>query len=345
MTHQLYEAEIVEGLEDIAHQELQQRFKHRIQFLVQDKKASMRFRVIRNNQLLNQLRSVIAIYEVHHFDIPRPKALLGHQHFTRLTLLIQKIQCRFPSDSFQSLTISAAGSQSTVMQRLKDELAQATQLIRDDNKGDLWIRLKRPPKKQTGWEVLIRTTPRPLATRDWRIQNMEGALNATVAHAMIRISEPAHDDSCINIGCGSGTLLIEHQLYQSPKWLVGIDIDHKSINYTQINLKEIGNHAIELIYGDATEAPFPNQTFDKLYADLPFGQSIGSHDENQHLYPSILQEAWRVAKSNAVFMVITHEIRLMNTILKSSKLWKIEQERMITLRGLHPRIYKLRKQS
>ena len=174
---------------------------------------------------------------------------------------------------------------------------------------------------------------------------MDGALNATVAHAMIRLSEPTAKDVCINIGCGSGTLLIEHQLYHSPKCLIGIDSNQTAINYTQTNLDTIRNHSIQLIHGDATQAPFNNQIFDKLNADLPFGQSIGSHGENQILYPHILKEAWRIAKPNAVFMVITHEIRLMHTILKSSKLWKIEQKRMITLRGLHPRIYKLRKLS
>ena len=169
MTHQLYEVEIVEGLEDIARQELQQLYNPNIQFQKPSQQGQLRFQYSGNNPQLNQLKSVIAVYEVHHFEVPRPKALLGHQHFTRLIQLIQTIQKQHPSNSFQSLTISAAGSQSKVMQRLKDELAEASQLARDDEKGDLWIRLIRPPEKQDGWEVLIRTTPRPLVTRDWRV--------------------------------------------------------------------------------------------------------------------------------------------------------------------------------
>ena len=40
-----------------------------------------------------------------------------------------------------------------------------------------------PARGGDGWETLVRTTPRPLATRYWRVCNYEAALNATVAHA------------------------------------------------------------------------------------------------------------------------------------------------------------------
>ena len=41
-----------------------------------------------------------------------------------------------------------------------------------------------------GWEALVRLTPRPLSARPWRVCNLPGALDATAAHAMARLSAP-----------------------------------------------------------------------------------------------------------------------------------------------------------
>ena len=76
-------------------------------------------------------------------------------------------------------------------------------------------------------------------------------------------------------------------------------------------------------------------------ADLPFGHLVGSHDENEWLYPAILSEAARIARKDALFALITHEIRLMDGILSGYDEWKLIKMMKITLSGLHPRIYVL----
>jgi 23S rRNA G2445 N2-methylase RlmL len=90
--------------------------------------------------------------------------------------------------------------------------------------------------------------------------------------------------------------------------------------------------------------PFSDDSFDALCADLPFGQLVGSHEENQWLYPAILAEASRVARSKARFVVVTHEVRLMDTTLENLNTWKLVNKQMITLSGLHPRIYILERE-
>jgi tRNA G10 N-methylase Trm11 len=98
-----------------------------------------------------------------------------------------------------------------------------------------------------------------------------------------------------------------------------------------------------LLRADATTLPLPATSIDTLCADLPFGQLSGSHVNNTRLYPAVLAEAARVARPDARFVVITHEIRLMEKLLQESLTWKTEQSLKITLNGLHPRIYLLRR--
>jgi tRNA (guanine6-N2)-methyltransferase len=84
---------------------------------------------------------------------------------------------------------------------------------------------------------------------------------------------------------------------------------------------------------------------DVLCADLPFGQLVGTHQENEWLYPTLMTEAARVARPNARFVIITHEVRLMDGILAVLKSWQVREIQMITLGGLHPRIYVLERSS
>jgi tRNA (guanine6-N2)-methyltransferase len=336
----LYEAEITIGLEDIARAEIARMpgvtKPHQLQGAVQ-------FEFAGSVKALANFNTVIAIYRVLAFAVPRPKALLGHQHLTRLSEAIRTIINEQPRNTFQSLYISAAGSESSVMQRIKQELADQLKLNIGEEEGDLWLRIRPTPDKQ-GWQVLIRLTPRPLVTRTWRVQDVPGALNAAVAHAMAVLSAPQATDTCLNIGSGSGTILIERLRHMPAQPMIGVDsdVDMMAIARRNMAAAQVDKQA-HLLIGDARRLPLPDQSISALLADLPFGQLVGSHEDNRVLYPALLAEAARVARPEALFVLITHEIRLMEGILAQSAAWTIKETRMITLRGLHPRIYVLQR--
>jgi 23S rRNA G2445 N2-methylase RlmL len=333
-----YEAEIVEGIEDLAEREILDRFPGARVTL---RRAALRqFSVDASPARLSLLRLTSAVYLRLTFDIPRPKALLGHQHLTRFLTAIHTIT-NSQRDRFMTLSIDAAGSESSVMQRIKQELAAALNLTVDPDKGDLHLRMRRSLTAD-GWDVLIRTTPRPLVTRDWRVCNYEGALNATVAAAMITLLKPAPDEPLLNLMCGSGSLIIERFASQPDAPTVACDISPEALACAAANLQASGVHHPALIRTDATRLPFPDATFPLLAADLPFGQLIGSHESNRGLYPVVLSEAFRVTRPGGRFAVITHEVKLIEQALRGAG-WQVDPPRMITLRGLHPRIYVLRK--
>jgi len=337
---QYYEAEVIIGIEDIAIDELKTIKGIKKQSIEIIRSGFIRFEFSKKSQTLLKLNSVIAIYSVYHFDISRPKALLGHQNLTRLIQLLSDTYQHW-DDFTPTFGLGAAGSDSSVMQRIKQEISKTLKMtVADEDKGNLYIRII-PAYKQQGWEILIRLTPYPLSTRQWRVQNIPGALNATVAYAMIQLANASNSSSVVNLCSGTATILIENAKQHSNQTMIAIDNDITMLRAASQNI-DAGHSAeyIAQIECDAQQTPFKENSIECLYADLPFGHHIGSHNENEWLYAAILEESARIAKNGAPFIVLTHEIQLMEQSLLSSR-WKTKYQKKINLSGLHPQIFVL----
>lgn len=291
---------------------------------------------------LLRLKTVLAAFVVLRFPIPRPKALLSNEHLPRLLDLIAQIVALHPQGAFATLELGAAGADSTVMRRIAAELAERAGLAVADERGDVFVRL-RPAPGADGWDALVRISPRPLATRAWRVCSREGALNGSVAHAMALLTHPAPGDVFLNLACGSGTLLVERLSAAPAQRAIGCDTSDEALACARSNLLAAGHTGAELHGWDARALPLPSASVSALAADLPFGHLVGSHAQNVALYPAILREAARVATPGAPFALITHEVRLAEALLAQLPAWQVEQVVRVTLGGLHPRIFLLRR--
>ncbi len=339
----LCEAEVVAGLKAQAISELRNRFGADAQILRKGRPDELPFHFSGDLAALGAVGKCNAIYLVQHFAIPRPAALLGHQHLGQLRRQIDTVRSLHGAGSFRSFRISAAGRDSGVMQRLREAIADQTHLVYDEREGDLLLRIRRADLHESGWEVLGRLTPRPLSARAWRVSNLPGALNATIAAAMIELTHPLPGDRFFNLMCGSGTLLIERLLRAPLQAAAGCDSDPQALRCAADNLRAAGMEAYgQLFPMDATQLQLPDGSLDVLCADLPWGQLMGSHEHNATLYPQVLAEAGRVALPGARAVFITHEIRLMERVLRElASVWSLQQEIRVFQGGLHPRIYLL----
>lgn len=339
--------DVLPGLKPFACQEMKNRFGSRIVLYSSDDPASMYCHYTGELRELFSLRIVVAIYLVQQFAIPRPRALLGHQHYQMLLQSIKEVRLLHAPGSFSDVRISAAGENSSVFTVLKEQLGRDTGLPAAREEGDLLIRVRPVAVPQPGWEVLIRLTPRPLSTRSWRVYNMKGALNATIAAAMIEMTHPTANDRFLNLMCGSGTLLVERLQRCSAAVAVGCDVNEEALHGAQLNLERGGVARNVLLFAsDATDLPFLPGTFTHLCADVPWGQLIGSHEANKALYPQLLSEAARLAAPGAQFILLTHEITLFEEVFQQfSRAWEIHEVIKIFQGGLHPRIYALRRTS
>jgi tRNA (guanine6-N2)-methyltransferase len=339
-----FEADVLEGLGHFGRAELRDHLKHYVKLSDSPSGNAIRFRYSSQLSALLDMRSLIAIYLVQRFAVPRPRALLGHQHFTALLNQIAKVRALAPEGAYQTLRLSAAGEDSSVMGRLKDELAQHTGLAIASDEGDLLLRLRRSADGG-GWEALTRISPRPLATRAWRVCNRPGALNATLAHAMVRLSAPSSDDVVVNLGCGSGTLLVERLALGSAHSALGCDIDQTALECAQANLQAAGfGKLARLEHWDATALPLADSSTTVVCADLPFGQLVGSHRENEMLYPRLFAETTRIAAPGARMVLLTHEVRLLERVAaQHASAWRQEEELRVRTGGMTPRVYLFRR--
>jgi tRNA (guanine6-N2)-methyltransferase len=254
------------------------------------------------------LRTIVAVHAVIAEGLARPSLLLDDGRFRQIEAAVGHIRSLHLAGAFRTFRLSAAGADSSVFNRFRGRLSTATGLAETDEPGDLLLRSRRGQDGQ--FELLARISPRPLSTRAWRVCNLPGALNACAASIMADLTQPGPADVYLNLGCGSGTLLIERALLGPAQRLLGCDIDADALACARENVAAASLNTVELEAWDATALPLPDASVDALTIDLPFGQLVGSHAENAELYPRLLAEAARVAKPGARFVAITHQSRL-----------------------------------
>jgi predicted RNA methylase len=351
-----YELEVIPGLREFAQAELQARSGDRARLLPGAREDRVRFRHVGNPGKLLSLRRAVAVSRIQRFAIPRPKALLGQQNLETLIGLIKEALVLHPPGSFETFHISAAGSSSQVFARIKTEIQVRTGLRSTAEVGDLLLAVRRPQRlangsseAEAGWEVAVRLSPRPLSARPWRVCDMPGALNGTVASTMMSLTHPSDRDRVVNLACGSATLLIERLDLGPLQSAVGCDIDAQVLACARQNLAACANpDTVMLLRCDAGQVPLPSGWATVTCADLPFGMLLGSHRSNQELYPRLLAEAGRLTVVGGRLVVITQEVRLFERVVTAhADQWAITRVIPIKLPAdtrdgyIRPRIYLL----
>ncbi len=326
-----YELDALPGLEHVAATELQG------VPLARDVRG-LRFWYPGDPERLTRLRSVVAAYRVQAWDVPRPRGLLGNQQLGELTEWLSDVVAVGGHTSFR---LSAAGKESSVMQRLAEELQGSLGIPHQPEDGELLLRL-RPSEVGPGWEVLARITPRPLSARAWRVCNMGGGLNATIAYATHKLAGQRDVDRIFNPMSGSGTLLIERALIGPSDALVGVDIDPAAVACAQQNI-QAAKKQVEVACLDALHTDLPARSFDLITADLPWGDAVGDHRSNETLYPAFLQEMHRLSSKHGRLAVITHEIKLFERVLRDQQKWEGHELLQVYSGGHWPKVYLLHK--
>jgi hypothetical protein len=332
-------------MEAILARELRRCFRGRVGQLADTGRASLRFAFQGSLAELLGLRTAHSAYLALAFSGRRPTALLGHQNLRALLERIQVIRQLHPPGTVCTFRFGVAGRDTSTFRRLATELEAQSGLRHDPDDGELLIRIRPSGRPDDGWEALLRLSPRPLSTRAWRVANYPGALNATIAAAMIDLTQPRSDDHFINLMCGSGTLLVERLLLCRTAEALGVDISGEALSAARANLAAAGvSRGARLMESDAVLTGLDMARYTVLCADLPYGNLVGSHRENSVLYPMLLEEAGRMAAPGARFAVITHEIRLFDATLEDARnLWQAERTFRVFQGGQRPQVYLLRR--
>lgn len=332
----LYELEILDGLGALCSNELRRLVGDQGSLLHVNQPDSLIFEYSGDPSALANLRTAVAVFRLLYFKVPRPQGVIQGGHALKLFESIDAIRARAPFNSFR---IGAAGSDSPAFEKIKRVITQRSGLRHDHADGELVIRFRRSRLKAFGWDVLLRLSPLPLSARTWRKENLPGALNATIAAAILQLLEIKYSDSVLNIMCGSGTFLAEQAAQGLSVPAMGIDISKNHLRMSRVNLEGVDPQPY-LLQADARRLPFSDGSFSVLVSDLPWGRRIGNSDELAALYSEALSEAARICVAGGKFAVITQENALFDRALQAQHAkWSTLSTLRVRQADYRPKIY------
>ena len=345
---QRYEVETIVGLEEFARREIRHRFGKQAR-IAESQPLAGRIALTFDGDMrrFDALRTAAAVHRVEDFAVPRPRALLGHQHLTRLLTAVRAVMNARTAGSFHTFRIVAAGAGSAVFARLRQEIAAATALQATDAAAHLHIAVRRAPDAPSGWQALIRAAAMPLSARRWRVRDMPGALNANIAAAMVSMAHGGNTERMLNVCCGSGTLMIERLGMGRAAAVTGVDISADALQCADANLRAAGHRSsVTLLRADCGALPLRSASVDAIAADLPYGMLSGGNNISS-LYRAALTESARVAAPNASLVVITTRRRDLLAALDDARCWRMLESIPLSIPYrsgyIKPQIYRLQR--
>jgi len=134
--------------------------------------------------------------------------------------------------------------------------------------------------------------------------------------------------------CGSGTLLFERELFGPCESLQGVDLTENAVRTARLNAKK-GYSDAQFIQKDCLKFR-PAVPVDELYANLPFGNRVGSHENNEQLYRSFvsLLPAW-LAKDGFA-LLYTMESNLLERCIRHTPELTVKERLRTEAGGLQP---------
>jgi len=261
---------------------------------------------------VKELRSITRAYIVSQDDKYNPSYIANHK-----SILEGMIDLVFKNHTkeFASFKIICSGSNSPKVRSIVKYVKETYSLAESDD-ADLKIHVI---KLNDIWEMGVQLTPRPLSVRDYRVVNMSGAMDSTIAYAVNYLCSLENVKSYLNIFSGSGTLLIEAgQSYANLDKLVGFDNNKKHLSLSIQNIKKAGLiKKIKIKEADIFDKPDLGK-FDVIASDIPFGMSISKGQDLKELYTTFVEYAEQTLNLNGKLAIYTSEYKLIESILSES---------------------------
>lgn len=262
---------------------------------------------------VKQLRSVARAYLVETNEKYNPAYISKHK-----SILGDMIDCvTFDNErNFKSYKITCAGQDSSEVKSISSYIEEKYNLVLQEE-ADLKIHII---KIGVLWEVGIQITPRPLSVRDYRVVNMSGAMDPTIAYAVNSFCDLENANSYLNIFSGSGTLLIEAgQSYKNLKKIVGFDNNKKHLSLSIQNIKKAGLiDRVQIKEADIFDNPDFGK-FDVIVSDLPFGMVISKDENLDNLYKNFIKYCEDKLNPSGKLVIYTSEYEIIENILLGSK--------------------------
>ena len=161
-----------------------------------------------------------------------------------------------------------------------------------------------------------------------------GACLARLALARIGVERPRVLDPF----CGSGTLLFSLEQQTRCAALIGVDQSADALEKAKRNAAA-GNSRAVFVHKDCLKFRPDGRAFDLVIANLPFGNRVGTHTDNERLYAAFLRLLPELLGEHGVAVLYTMEQKLLSRLLKGAPALRVAGTFVTEAGGLLPRVF------
>lgn len=312
MTHALVfvELQYIQGLASIVQAELRSVGDYTI---LEINSHTMRITVPDSFEELFELRTVSHVYLCTAHALYTPAYIARHKSL--LGGLIESVITVSP-DVFKTYHISCAGKQSLEVGAIESYI-QETFGLAPSYPSDLSIALA---KEGRLWCIRIELSSRPLSVRPYKVATAPGAMDPTIACALLMQAGLGAGDRVLNLCSGTGTILIEASLIESHlDRLDGIESDKHMITRAIRATDHVGmlRHITYTHTRFQEWHPEAGIAYTVVVADLPFGMQIGKGSDLLVLYKDLCACALKVLDLGGRLAVYTAQKALWQQAVES----------------------------
>lgn len=151
---------------------------------------------------------------------------------------------------------------------------------------------------------------------DYRKEVIANSMQPYVAATLVELARPymIRHAQVLDPFVGCGTLLIERNMVNEPKFTMGIDIYGDGIEAARKNTKAAGM-TIYYVHKDTLRF-VNNEMFDEIITDMPTFAQLPDNEQLTHLYDRFFDRIKRLVRSQGYVFLYTSEISLVRKNLR-----------------------------
>ncbi len=192
------------------------------------------------------------------------------------------------------------------------------------DRADLYLKL---------WNVEDRRYP-------WRQRTVSASIHPATASCLVRYAkrfEKRERPRVLDPFCGCGSLLFAREALGPCRVLVGVDRSGSAVESARMNARA-GKSKASFVTKDILRFE-AREGFDLILSNLPFGNRVGSHEDNGRLYDRFVRRLPDLLAPGGTAVLYTMEYKLLKACLDRTKGLTLRERKRTEAGGLLPWIF------
>ena len=174
----------------------------------------------------------------------------------------------------------------------------------------------------------------------WRQRTVSASIHPATASCLVRYAkrfEKRERPRVLDPFCGCGSLLFAREELGPCRVLMGVDKSGTAVESARTNARA-GKSRASFVTKDALRFE-AREGFDLILSNLPFGNRVGSHEDNTRLYDRFVRRLPELLSPGGTAVLYTMEYKLLKSCLDRAKGLTLRERKRTEAGGLLPWIF------